>query len=80
MTLRQLEAALQRLEQGTYGICRRCFLVIPRGELLKQPYAEVCARCQTRQLAQERLLTAHAASEARGAGSEASARIRRTGR
>lgn len=80
VTLPQLEAALQRLDQGTYGICRRCFLVIPRGELLKQPYAEVCARCQARQVAQDRLLGAHAPSEARGAGSEASARIRRTGR
>ena len=48
VTMEQVEAALQRLEQGTYGVCRGCFLVIPRGELLKRPYAERCGRCQAR--------------------------------
>lgn len=46
--LQQVEAALQRLNQGTYGICRGCFLVIPRAELLMHPYTEYCAKCRTR--------------------------------
>ena len=49
--LQQVEAALQRINQGTYGICRGCFLVIPRGELLMHPYTEFCGRCQTRSTA-----------------------------
>lgn len=49
--LKQVEAALQRINQGAYGICRSCFLVIPRGELLMHPYTEFCGRCQTRQTA-----------------------------
>ncbi len=47
--LQQVEAALERLNQGTYGICRGCFLVIPRGELLMHPYAEFCGKCRARQ-------------------------------
>lgn len=49
--LEQIEAALQRLEQGTYGICRRCSLVMPRAELLMRPYAEYCPNCQARKAA-----------------------------
>ena len=48
--LQQIEHALERLSQGTYGICRGCFLVIPRSELLRSPYAEYCARCQARKV------------------------------
>ena len=48
--LQQIEGALERINQGTYGICHGCFLVIPRSELLKRPYADYCARCQSRRV------------------------------
>jgi hypothetical protein len=48
-TPERIEAALRRLEQGSYGYCRSCFLVIPSAELLRRPYAERCVRCQARE-------------------------------
>ena len=50
--LQQIKLALERINQGTYGICHGCFLVIPRGELLTCPYTEYCARCRSRQVVQ----------------------------
>ena len=50
--LQQIKLALERINQGTYGICHGCFLVIPRGELLTRPYTEYCARCRSRQVVQ----------------------------
>ena len=48
--LQQIEKALERINQETYGICHGCFLVIPRSELLRRPYAEYCAGCQSRRI------------------------------
>ena len=47
VTLEQVEAALRRLQEGTYGVCRGCFLVIPRGQLFRRPHAERCDTCQS---------------------------------
>ncbi len=49
VTLPEVEAALKRIEEGTYGICNGCFLVMPRGELLMRPYATICTGCRSRQ-------------------------------
>lgn len=49
--LGQIESAFQRLDEGTYGICRNCLLIMPRGQLLMQPYAEVCTDCRSRKAA-----------------------------
>jgi RNA polymerase-binding transcription factor DksA len=46
--LSEVNAALDRLEEGTYGICSSCYLVIPRGDLLQQPYTAVCRQCKMR--------------------------------
>jgi len=48
VTAERVEAALARLQQGTFGYCRRCFLTIPQAELLRRPYAECCGPCQAR--------------------------------
>lgn len=48
ITLGDVEAALQRIERGSYGICDTCFLVIPRRDLLDQPHRQTCSRCVTR--------------------------------
>ena len=53
-TMREVEAALQRMEQGSYGICESCHLVIPTGELLRQPHAAVCRVCRVKQIKRER--------------------------
>jgi RNA polymerase-binding protein DksA len=44
----QVEAALRRLDAGTYGDCAGCGEPIPLQRLLVQPAAERCAACQSR--------------------------------
>jgi RNA polymerase-binding transcription factor DksA len=44
--LRQVEAALHRLDDGVYGDCQDCGDAIPLQRLLVQPAVERCAACQ----------------------------------
>lgn len=41
--LNQLEEALRRIEEGTYGVCRVCQLLIPKERLEAVPTAQTCA-------------------------------------
>ena len=43
----QVEAALQRLEKGSYGICARCGNEIAPERLDALPYAIYCITCQS---------------------------------
>ncbi|HVL37118.1 MAG TPA: TraR/DksA family transcriptional regulator [Burkholderiales bacterium] len=45
--LRALDAARQRIEQGSYGQCSRCGLEIGFARLRANPAAERCIECQT---------------------------------
>jgi len=45
--LAQVEAALARLEAGTYGRCLRCGRDIPADRLEALPWAAHCIDCQT---------------------------------
>ena len=45
--LREIEQALQRMAEGSYGICADCGADIPRERLLAQPIAIRCASCQS---------------------------------
>ena len=47
-TLEQVEAALKRMDVGTYGLCRVCNGAIDRARLRALPYAAQCLHCQTR--------------------------------
>src|SRR5262249_41138954 len=47
-TPRQLERALQRIEEGTYGVCIACDKPISAKRLQVVPWAELCLRCQER--------------------------------
>jgi len=40
-----IRAALQRLEQGAYGICTECGEIIAEERLLAVPYATHCVQC-----------------------------------
>jgi DnaK suppressor protein len=44
--LGQIERALHRLKQGTYGTCESCSEKIPIGRLNALPYSTLCIACQ----------------------------------
>ena len=43
--LAEVEAAIQRLEGGTYGVCERCGQPIARARLEARPAARTCIAC-----------------------------------
>jgi len=45
--LAQVEAALQRIDDGTYGVCARCGQPINPERLEALPYATYCITCQS---------------------------------
>ena len=50
--LRKIEAALKRMDAGTYGLCERCGKPIEKARIKALPYAELCI--QDAQAAQSR--------------------------
>jgi len=44
-TLENIEAALERIEDGTYGLCEECGVKIPRKRLDAIPYSSMCVKC-----------------------------------
>jgi DnaK suppressor protein len=44
--LGQIERALQRMKQGTYGLCEGCQTKIPVARLNALPYSTTCVKCQ----------------------------------
>ncbi len=44
--LAQIELALRKLEEGTYGRCEMCEDAIPPARLQALPFAVRCTRCQ----------------------------------
>jgi DnaK suppressor protein len=44
--LNQIERALLRLKQGTYGLCEACGCKIPVVRLNVLPYSTLCIKCQ----------------------------------
>lgn len=62
--LRNIDEALQRIEDGEYGICEECEEEIPLGRLKVMPFARHCVKCksdleriqaQTRRLEEDRV-------------------------
>lgn len=44
--LQQIERAVKRLKQGTYGLCESCSSKIPVARLNALPYSTLCIKCQ----------------------------------
>ena len=44
-TLEQIEAALERIEDGVYGQCVECAKKIPKARLNAIPYTPHCVKC-----------------------------------
>ena len=49
--LQAIEDALQRIEKGTYGICRDCGEPIAEARLRAIPWTRVCIACKEKQKA-----------------------------
>ena len=47
-SLTEIDGALRRLEEGTYGLCEGCGKPIPAGRLELLPHVRCCVRCQGR--------------------------------
>lgn len=47
--LGQIEAALGRIEKGSYGLCENCEQPIPKGRLRAIPYARLCIPCKQKE-------------------------------
>jgi RNA polymerase-binding transcription factor len=47
--LTKVEAALRKLDEGSYGSCDQCGVAIDRARLESLPYAMLCMSCKTRQ-------------------------------
>jgi len=46
--LEKIDAAINRIQDGTYGICKNCGKKISEKRLEFLPYAENCVECQTK--------------------------------
>lgn len=43
----EIDEALQRLEDGTYGMCQQCFKAIDVSRLKALPFVKMCVSCQS---------------------------------
>ena len=53
-TVVEIDRALQKIEDGTYGICEQCGDVIPDARLQALPYAALCVSCKSGGLSSRR--------------------------
>lgn len=44
--LNLIDAALRKIEEGSYGVCDNCEKPIPQRRLLAMPHAPLCIKCQ----------------------------------
>jgi DnaK suppressor protein len=80
----EIDAAIGRLDDGTYGTCVRCGQPVGEDRLAARPAAATCIRCarlgsctqQAAEAAGEQVRVTGPAREAGGAGAEHPARLR----
>ncbi len=46
-TVVEIDRALQKIEDGTYGVCEQCGEMIPDARLQALPYAALCVTCKS---------------------------------
>jgi DnaK suppressor protein len=47
--LKQIEEALERIEDGSFGTCEQCGAKIPKGRLKVMPFSTTCVACKSKQ-------------------------------
>ncbi|MEK7857662.1 MAG: TraR/DksA family transcriptional regulator [Elusimicrobiota bacterium] len=70
MTIDQIEAALRKIDKGTYGVCESCRKPIAKPRLQALPFARYCIGCQSN--AERAPDLAEQAPDFRGIGEETS--------
>ncbi|MDH4099452.1 MAG: RNA polymerase-binding protein DksA [Nitrospirota bacterium] len=55
MLLKKVDEAIQRIEDGTFGICEGCGEKIPIKRLEARPVTTLCIECKTKQEEDEKL-------------------------
>lgn len=53
--IKKIKDALQRLEDGTFGICERCGEEISEERLMARPVTTLCIKCKEKQEREEKL-------------------------
>ena len=53
--LREIEEALERIEDGSFGTCEQCGARIPKGRLKVMPFTTTCVACKSKQEKQRKL-------------------------
>ena len=46
VTLREIDEALKRIDEGTFGVCEACEKAIPLARLKAKPQAKYCIQCK----------------------------------
>ena len=46
LRIRDIDESIERIKDGTYGICQMCGEDIPEGRLKVRPNAKYCAQCK----------------------------------
>ena len=46
-TIQQIDEALHRIDDGSYGVCTSCGQLIRKPRLLNQPFVQTCMECQS---------------------------------
>lgn len=47
--IREIEEALERIKEGTFGLCEGCRKRIPKERLRAIPYTRLCVQCKKRE-------------------------------
>jgi DnaK suppressor protein len=53
--LKKIDAAVERIDNGTFGVCRECGNEIPLPRLQARPVTDLCIECKTRQEDDEKI-------------------------
>ena len=53
--LREIEEALERIEEGSFGTCEQCEAKIPKGRLKVMPFSTTCVACKSKLEKQRKL-------------------------
>ena len=52
--LAQIDDAIDRIEENTYGLCEECGIKIPKARLKVLPFAKYCVECQEKNEREEK--------------------------